>query len=348
VRLKDFDPRAYVNILVDIQFELPDITKSKSELLYNVKEHILEKSLLRDKRKNIIIIYGENGDVPYEVPYDRYARDTDYLQENFELIDIVKKLFDGPDKDCVIANNGQDVTPQAPEPIDTYLRQHTSKKTCLYFDYRKSTRIHNIIPFATINEEDEDLVAFEYKYGKSNIVVIPPYDQSKKEKSFEYIDDIFHSYNDSATLFDMIKVFKGKFKNQEDILKNIHELEMSFRNKLYVATILMCGRVIDMILPEDQECGARLQTLGTKLRWYNGQKISDKTIENKIIDDRLYELGKQFVAFRNWAAHPGKWSKSQIKYSDAKDAIDSLNIFVANYIDIKKKLTDYEMRKKEL
>ncbi len=119
-KCKDFDPRAYVNILVDIQFKLPDITKSKSELLYNVKEHILEKNLLRDKRKNIIIIYGENGDVPYDVPYDRNISDTEYLQADFELIDIIKKLFDEPDKDCVIANNGQDVTPQAPEPIDTY------------------------------------------------------------------------------------------------------------------------------------------------------------------------------------------------------------------------------------
>ncbi len=123
---------------------------------------------------------------------------------------------------------------------------------------------------------------------------------------------------------------------------------MSFRNKLYVATILLCGRIIDIILPEDAECKEHFQTLGTKLRWYNNQKVRKAQITSKIIDDSLYELGKQFVEFRNWAAHPGKWSKSQIKYSDAKDAIESLNIFVANYMDIKKKLTDYEMRKKEL
>lgn len=337
-----FTPRAYNNFLIDLQFESINDGLNKN-LLYYIKEQLFNIHFLNEYRKNIIIIYGNNHEFEYEVPYDENVYDSKMIDYNFCLIDLIKNFFDKYDYQNIEPTNANEIISLASDPFYIYFKFYATNNAYFIFNYNKAYNKHTILPLAVINEEDMELVAFEYKFRKSNVLILPPYKFEYTDNVFKFIEDIFYMYNTIYSLTNTIASMKTKYKNDDFLLTHFNELNNLILNKDYISTILICARIVDYFLSIIIQGSEKFQTLGKKIKNFSKNNFG----ENIYPDETLCDLLKNFNTIRNWAAHPDKYFGKQIKFCHAKDAVDILCFFLI-YIQMYPKLHDIRKNIQEL
>ena len=108
----------------------------------------------------------------------------------------------------------------------------------------------------------------------------------------------------SQSVYTLIKVCEEKLINQDyksDFLKTLKEVAVCFENECYIATITLCGRILEISLKDILE----RNNVNTQNIWMIGNLLKEvkRQVPNQYLDPSLETLSNIISKSRNTASH---------------------------------------------
>lgn len=329
----------YNVVLIDITFSSDKKYQSAMNLLHELMTKFEKPDLLRKKKLIVVVVCGApRKDFKFDEIYDdQSSADDVYFHKNFSSYDILKSIIPAY-MERVDLGEGKYIYSLASIPIKFYLERYKSVTTFLSYEYEPdSDECIDIIPLAKMRSDGDDCVAFEYKNGKSVVVVLPPYNKSDKKDAFRLLLKICNSYfKKIAGVTDLIERYVDDSIPQV-AREAFTEALVCYSNDLYTSSLLMCRRTLEESAIHQ----------GAKDKGFLRNKIEELSSKD-LIDSNLKQIAIEIIEFGNWGAHPGKYEGEKITEDDVINVIEFLQIYFNYVYSLPKKLEKSLRRREQL
>ncbi|MCL5022270.1 MAG: DUF4145 domain-containing protein [Nitrospirae bacterium] len=309
-------------LLIDMTFE-ENIRREEDKLrsLFDLYTKMSADHFLNENRQTLVLVCGS---------------DVFEISDSIECYDFLSKIIPEPSK--IFSEKGDSTYALVEKGhVRTYLDQFASGQTFVscYYDPKVSK---HLVPLAATRDTANWCVAFEYRDGNGNLVVLPPYKAENIAHVFEVLLSVCKSYVSKRELLG--RRFKFDTAIPENIRNTFYDAEKCYQNDLYLQSVMTCRRALEMsAIDRGISSGGGLNIKLTKLK------------DAGVINDPLFELADRIRGFGNLAAHGEKadpdeinGGSSIIEEGDAIECIDYLKIFFDYVYVIPKRIVDSNIR----
>ena len=318
--------------LVDICFKPESQSINRQRVFYDLMKQL--PALISRKGLLLIIICGNAVEYyEFDEPYDKNLPADNLQTIKFSCYDLLQNIL--PDYlSSVHFDTINNFFSLAQVPVHLYLDRYSSCPAFLYFDYDRATKKHSDIkPLATVTEEGDPCVAFEYKMGKGHVIILPSYDREEAEKTFLILLRICKFYSRNREVAKEITSLDHAIP--EPIRSTLIEALVCFNYDLYIPALIMCRKALE---ESAINLGATKFNLNNKIKeLFEGEK-----------DTVLRQLAEQIKDFGNWVVHPEIYAGKEATEDDARLIINCLKNYFNYIYSIRTIIKATEKRKSEL
>lgn len=299
----------YDAIIVDMPFrreEKGKVSRNTQRLLYDLSRRLPDSNSLDDGPTIIVVICSsEEKAFNEDNRPDEHASPEDWESEPFASYEFLKQIMSDHKKNCYYEEiKYRFITPLTPST--SYLSAFKDNVSYLSYNYSNEKEECSFIkPLAKAKKDSRKLASFECIVGRGLIIVLPAYNLDKKDMATNELIKMCKVHHNQRYMENSLDVFEKI--DSENLRRLFEEAYLCFKHGLYIATVIMCRRVLEESLTEK---GA--DDPNDKLK-----KKINKMFSKGYITRKQCDIGHLVREFGNDGAHYRKEFVTEVKAYDA-------------------------------
>ena len=297
----------YDAIIIDMTFGKDEKEKPSRDiqrLLYDLSRRLPDSNSLDDGPTIIVVICSsEEKAFNEDNRPDEYPSSENWECEPFASYEFLKQIMSDHKKNCYYEEiKYRFITPLTPST--SYLSAFKDNVSYLSYNYSNEKEECSFIkPLAKAKKNSRKLASFECIVGRGLIIVLPAYDLDKKDVATNELIKICKVHHNQRYMENSLDVFEKI--DSEKLRRLFEEAYLCFKHGLYIATVIMCRKVLEESLTE---------------KGGNPRNLSDMIInmhgDNKITKNQC-DIAHTIREFGNDGAHYRKEFITEVKAYDA-------------------------------
>ena len=297
----------YDAIIVDMPFrreEKGKVSRNTQRLLYDLSRRLPDSNSLDDGPTIIVIICSsEEKAFNEDNRPDEHASPEDWESEPFASYEFLKQIMSDHKKNCYYEEiKYRFITPLTPST--SYLSAFKDNVSYLSYNYSNEKEECSFIkPLAKAKKDSRKLASFECIVGRGLIIVLPAYDLDKKDVATSELIKMCKVHHNQRYMENSLDVFEKI--DSEKLRRLFEEAYLCFKHGLYIATVIMCRKVLEESLTEK---GGNPRNLNEMINNMHG--------DNEITKNQC-DIAHTIREFGNDGAHYKKEFITEVKAYDA-------------------------------
>ncbi len=242
----------YDAIIVDMPFrreEKGKVSRNTQRLLYDLSRRLPDSNSLNDGPTIIVIICSsEEKAFNEDNRPDEHASPEDWESEPFASYEFLKQIMSDHKKNCYYEEiKYRFITPLTPST--SYLSAFKDNVSYLSYNYSNEKEECSFIkPLAKAKKDSRKLASFECIVGRGLIIVLPAYNLDKKDMATNELIKMCKVHHNQRYMENSLDVFEKI--DSEKLRRLFEEAYLCFKHGLYIATVIMCRKVLEESLTE--------------------------------------------------------------------------------------------------
>ena len=242
----------YDAIIVDMTFKRDEKEKPSrniQRLLYDLSRQLPDSSFL-DDGPTIMVAICSSEEEAFNVDNrpDDHPSCENWECELFSNYKFLKQSMSDHERNwCYEEIKYRFITPLTPST--SYLSAFKDNVSYLSYNYSNEKEECSFIkPLAKAKKDSRKLASFECIVGRGLIIVLPAYDLDKKDLATNELTKMCKVHHNQRYMENSLDVFEKI--DSENLRRLFEEAYLCFKHGLYIATVIMCRRVLEESLTE--------------------------------------------------------------------------------------------------
>lgn len=238
--------------VIDMTFGKGDKEKPSrniQRLLYDLSIRLPDSNFLDDGPTIMVVICSSEEEAfnAYNRP-DEHTLAENWESEPFTSYEFLKQIMSDHKKNCYYEEiEFRFITPLTPSA--SYLSTFKDNISYLSYNYSNEKEECSFIkPLAKAKKDSRKLASFECIVGRGLIIVLPAYDLDKKDLATNELTKMCKVHHNQRYMENSLDVFEKI--DSENLRRLFEEAYLCFKHGLYIATVIMCRRVLEESLTE--------------------------------------------------------------------------------------------------
>lgn len=280
-------------------------TRNMQRLLYDLSIRLPDSNFLDDGPTIMVVICSSEAKV-FNTTYNRPDEHTlaeNWESEPFTSYEFLKQSMSDHGRNPEYAEiKYRFITPLSPST--SYLSAFKDKVSHLSYNYSNEKEECSFIkPLAKAKKNSRRLASFECIAGRGLIIVLPAYDLDKKDVAMNELIKVCKVHHNQRYMENSLDVFEKI--DSEKLRRLFKEAYLCFKHGLYIATVIMCRKVLEESLTEKGGNPRNLNDMIDKMHGYNE------------ITKKQCDIAHTIRKFGNDGAHYRKEFITEVKAYDA-------------------------------
>jgi len=297
----------YDVIIVDMTFKRDGKEKpsrNMQRLLYDLSVRLPDSKSL-DDGPTIMVVICSSEEEAFNVDNrpDEYTFREDWESELFSSYEFLKQSMSDHEKNWGYEEiRYRFITPLTPST--SYLSAFKDNVSYLSYAYSNEKEECSFIkPLAKAKKDSRKLASFECIVGRGLIIVLPAYDLDEKHVVTNELIKMCKVHHNQRYMENSLDIFEKI--NSEKLRILFEEAYLCFKHGLYIATVIMCRKVLEESLTEK---GGNPRNLKNMINNMHG---------NNEITKNQCDIAHTIREFGNDGAHYRKEFVTEVKGYDA-------------------------------